>query len=325
MRTVVTGAYGLVGANLVRALLERGDQVRAADKRQTEALAGLDVEHLAVDVLEPKSLETAFAGADTVFHLAAVISIVGDPTGVVQRVNVEGPRNAARAALSCGVSRFIHCSAVHAFDLERCGPELTETGPRTTGDHAPAYDRSKYEGENEVRAVIEQGLDAVIVNPTGVMGPHDYGPSRLGELLLELRDHKIPVNVGGGFDFVDVRDLVAGMLAAEQLGRTGENYLLSGHRYSLKELAQLASQVTGTKAPRISMPISRIKALAPLVLRLTPADKIPLFTPDSLHALQYSPSVCHYKASKELGYLPRPFLETIRDTYAWFDDECGER
>jgi dihydroflavonol-4-reductase len=142
----------------------------------------------------------------------------------------------------------------------------------------------------------------------------------LGELLLELRDRKIPVNVGGGFDFVDVRDLVDGMLAAEQLGRTGENYLLSGHRHSLKELAQLAAQVTGVKAPQISIPLSLISGLAPLVLRLTPSDKIPLFTPESLHALRYAPSVCHYKASKELGYLVRPITETVRDTYAWFDN-----
>ena len=132
MITVVTGAYGLVGANLVRALVERGDQVRVADKRQTDALAGVDVEHLDIDVLEPESLEKAFAGADSVFHLAAVISITGDPTGIVRRVNVEGPRNAAQAALACGVSRFVHCSSVHAFDLERCGPELTESSPRSS-------------------------------------------------------------------------------------------------------------------------------------------------------------------------------------------------
>jgi dihydroflavonol-4-reductase len=320
MLTVVTGAYGHVGANLIRALLDRGDEVRAADRRQTEALEGLNVEHVPIDVLQPQSLRAAFAGADTVFHLAAIISIIGDRTGIVRRVNVEGPRNAARAAMECGVSRFVHCSSVHAFDLERCGPEVSESSPRTTNEHAPAYDRSKNEGENEIRAAIGQGLDAVIVNPSGVMGPHDYGPSRLGELLLELRDRKIPVNVGGGFDFVDVRDLVDGMLAAAQLGRTGENYLLSGHRHSLKELAQLAAQVTGVKAPRISMPLSLIRGLAPLVLRLTPSDKIPLFTPESLHALQYAPSVCHYKASKELGYLVRPITETIRDTYAWFDN-----
>jgi dihydroflavonol-4-reductase len=319
MRTVVTGAYGHVGANLVRALLDRGDEVRAADKRQTEALGGLDVEHVPVDVLEPASLEKAFAGADTVFHLAAVISIIGDPTGIVRRVNVEGPRNASQAALACGVSRFVHCSSAHAFDLERCGPELTEAGPRAMGDHAPAYDRSKNEGENEVRATIAKGLDAVIVNPTAIIGPHDYGPSRMGELLLQYRARKIPVNIGGAFDFVDVRDLVAGMIAAEQSGRTGENYLMSGHRHSPDELAQLAAQVSGVKAPRLSAPLSLLSGLAPLVLKLTPSDKIPLVTPESLHALQYAPTVCHYKASKELGYLARPLIETVRDTYAWFD------
>ena len=322
MLTVVTGAYGHVGANLVRALLDRGDEVRAADKRQTEALVGLDVEHVPIDVLQPESLERAFVGADTVFHLAAIISITGDPTGIVGRVNVEGPRNATQAALACGVSRFVHCSSAHAFDLERSGPELTETGPRSTGDHAPPYDRSKNAGENEVRAAIAEGLDAVIVNPTAVIGPHDYGPSRMGKMLLQLRGRKIPVNVGGAFDFVDVRDLVAGMLAAEQAGRTGENYLLSGHRHSSKELAQLIFQVAGVKAPRISVPASLTRSLAPLVLRLTPSSQVPLITPDSMHALQFSPSVCHYKASKELGYVARPIIETLRDTYAWFDEHA---
>ena len=323
MLSIVTGAYGHVGASLVRALLDRGDEVRAADRRQTEALRGLDVEHIPIDVLQPKSLERAFAGADTVFHLAAIISITGDPRGIVRRVNVEGPRNAAQAALACGVSRFVHCSSVHAFDLERCGPELIETGPRATGDHAPAYDRSKNEGENEVRATIAKGLDAVIVNPTAVIGPHDYGPSRMGELLLQFRARKIPVNIGGAFDFVDVRDLIAGMLAAERSGRTGENYLLSGHRHSPGELAQLATRVTGVRPPRISMPLSLVSGLAPLVLKLTPSDEVPLFTPDSMHTLQHSPSVCHYKASKELGFLARPFIETLRDTYRWFDDHAA--
>jgi dihydroflavonol-4-reductase len=305
---------------LVRALVERGDEVRVADKRKTESLAGLDVEHMHVDVLDPDLLERAFAGADTVFHLAAIISIVGDPTGEVHRTNVEGPRNASRAALACGVKRFVHCSSVHAFDLERCGPELTETAPRATMAHVPAYDRSKNEGENEVRAAIAEGLDAVIVNPSGIIGPNDHEPSRLGALLLQMRDRTLPVNIRGGFDFVDARDVVAGMLSAERSGQTGENYILSGHRLSINEIAGLAERVTGVEGPRITMPLSIITGLAPLVVKLTPADETPLITPDSMHALRYSPSVCHYKASKELGYLPRPFFHTIRDTYAWFEE-----
>ncbi|MGB5375353.1 MAG: NAD-dependent epimerase/dehydratase family protein [Polyangiales bacterium] len=320
MLSVVTGANGLVGVNLVRALLDRGDRVRVIDKRKTEALAGLDVERIQADVRDYRALEKAFAGADTVFHLAAVISIVGDPTGEVRSTNVDGPRNASRAALACGVKRFVHCSSVHAFDLEYCGPELSETAVRATGLHAPVYDRSKNAGENQVRAAIAEGLDAVVVNPSGIIGPNDHGPSRIGELLIQMRDRTLPVNIRGAFDFVDVRDVVAGMLSAERRGRTGENYILSGHRLKMGEIAELAEKITGAGAPRISMPISIITGLAPLFLRFTAKGETPLITPDSVHAVRYSPSICHYKASTELGYVARPLLDTMRDTYAWFEE-----
>ncbi|MFZ2605370.1 NAD-dependent epimerase/dehydratase family protein [Candidatus Microthrix parvicella] len=317
-RATVTGAYGLVGANLVRALLDQGVVVRAADVRRTDSLDGLDVEHVEADVLDPEALGAAFADADVVFHLAAMISIVGDPTGKVRQVNVQGPRNAGTAARAAGVGRFVHCSSVHAFDLHSCGPSLDETGPRTAGAPAPAYDQSKFAGEQALREAAGTDLDFVIVNPTGVIGIHDHGPSRVGETILELRDNKIPVNVGGGFDFVDVRDLVDGMIAAWRQGRTGENYLLSGTRISIKELAQIVSSFTGSRVPRIDVPLSLITPLGPLVMRLTPGNRIPIFTPDSLHALRYSPSVSHYKAATELGYRVRPIHETVGDTLNWF-------
>lgn len=325
MISVVTGGSGFVGANLVRALLERGDHVRVVDIGKTEALEGLDVEYLNADVVDAAALEKAFLGADTVFHLAAIISIVGDPDGKVHRTNVVGPRNASRAALKCGAKRFVHCSSVHAYDLERCGPELTESSARATMDYCPAYDRSKNAGENQVRDAIAEGLGAVIVNPSGIIGPHDYEPSRMGELLLQLRERELPVGIRGGFDFVDVRDVVSGILAAEARGRTGENYILSGHRVSGKELAEVAERITGVRGPRISMPISIVNQLAPLFLRFTPGGETPLITPDSVHAVKYSPSICHHKASKELGYNARPIFETIRDTYAWFDENDRRR
>ena len=258
------------------------------------------------------------AGTDVVFHLAAVISISGDPTGIVRRVNIEGPPTRPRQRWT-GVRRFVHCSSVHTFDLERCGPSLDERGPRSVADRCPAYDRSKRAGEIAVREVVARGLDAVIVNPTGVIGPFDYGPSRMGLTINMLRSGRIPVNLGGGFDFVDVRDVAAGMLGAMAHGRTGEDYLLSGTRVSVKELGVLVSEASGVKAPRLDVPVGRRQPLATLALRFAPSRQIPLFTPDALHALRYSPTVSHWKASTELGYVSRPIHETIRDTVVWFD------
>lgn len=319
MRAAVTGAYGLVGTNLVRELLGTGATVRAIGKTRGDSLDDLDVEHVEVDVLDQHALWEALEGMEVVFHLAALISITGDPTGEVWKVNVEGPRNVAEAALQQGVSRMVHCSSVHAFDLERCGPSLDEGGPRATGDHAPVYDRSKFAGEQGLRSVIDRGLDAVIVNPTGVIGPHDHAPSLMGETIRQFRDGEIPVNVGGGFDFVDVRDLAAGMISAVGSGRSGANYLLSGTRITIKELGQLVVAHSGGSIPKLDLPLGLLEPLGALVKKVTPADRVPLFTPDSLHALRYSPTVSHHRASTELGYTARPIHRTVGDTLDWFD------
>lgn len=321
MKVTVTGASGLVGANLVRTLVARGVTVRAADLHRSAALDDLDVEFVTTNVLDSASLDVAVAGASVVYHLAAVISIVGDPTGRVRAVNVEGPANVARAAIGAGVQRVVHCSSVHAFDLERCGPSLDEYGPRAVGAHAPAYDRSKYAGEAAILAAAGTDLEVVIVNPTGIIGPHDYGPSRMGETIRQLRDHRIPVNVGGGFDFVDVRDVVDGILAATTSGRPGENYLLSGTRISIKELGQLVANHCGSRPPRLDVPLALVAPLAPLALRLTGPNRVPLFTPDSIHALRWSPAVSHRKAARELDYAPRPIHQTIADTLDWFTEQ----
>lgn len=320
MKIVITGAAGLVGNNLALALTERGHDVTAADRVRSVALADLDVGFAEIDVLDVDSLRDAFAGADVVFHLAAIISILGDPDGMVGRVNVQGPANAARAALDAGVTRFVHCSSVHAFDLKRCGVSLDETGPRTTEPDSPAYDRSKYAGELEIHKAIDAGLDAVIVNPSGVFGPRDFGVSRVGETILQLRSGRIPVTVTGGFDFVDVRDVVDGMIRALEDGRTGENYLLSGTKITIRDLQQLVRSISGSAGLALDIPRVVVEPLAPLVEALTPKDRMPLFTRDSLHALRHSPLISHYKATTELGYAARPIHVSVADTLAWFDE-----
>lgn len=322
MPVVVTGASGHLGANLVRTLLDRGEQVRVLVHRSSAALAEIEdrLERVEGSVCEPESLGPAFAGADRVYHLAGVISIDGDPDGRVHRVNVEGTRNVARACLERGVARLVHVSSVHAFDMDPRDEVLDETRRQVADSpRHSAYDRSKALGERAVREAVDQGLDAVIVNPTGIMGPVDHGPSRLGQLLRELASNKLPALLDGGFDFVDVRDIVDGTLAAAERGRAGENYILGNTWHSLRELAELVASVSGARPPilitpvwaaRLGIPFARVAA------KLSNTE--PLFTRESLEVLVSNRSISSGKARAELGYSPRPLAQTVADTLDWF-------
>ena len=321
MKVVVTGASGHIGANLVRMLLDRPGRVRVLVHRNTMPLEGLDIEVFSGDVLDFESLRAAFEGVDIVYHLAAVISIVGDPDGRVRSVNVAGVENVARAALMCGVRRMVHCSSVHSFDMRQATGTLDETARRVADDpgrHA-AYDRSKAEGERRVRAVIDEGLDAVIVHPTSVIGPYDFEPSRMGQVFVNLHRRRLPSLVEGGFDFVDVRDVAQGIIAAAEHGARGESYLLSGEHHRIPAIAAMAEAITGKKAPRLTVPVWVARLGTPVMkvaARLTRSE--PLYTSEALAAIHRSPTVGHAKASRDLGYTPRPTEETVRDTYRWF-------
>ena len=326
MITAVTGATGHIGANLVRSLVSAGGRVRCVVRRDRAALEGLDVECLQGDVLDQATLREAFRGATTVFHLAALISIDGDRHGLVTATNVDGARHVAEAALACGARRLVHCSSIHAF--VQGGPSVTvvESTPRALDARHAAYDRSKAAGERAVRDVVARGLDAVIVHPTAVIGPHDYKPSRMGRLLLDLQARRLPALIPGGFDWVDVRDVVAGLLSAAERGRSGESYLLSGRYASLAELARLAADVTGVPPPRWSAPSWLARAAAPFSMGLGRLrGREPLFTTQSLDTLAMGTQVDCARARRDLGYSARDLRTTLRDTYAWFADADARR
>ena len=320
MTTAVTGASGFLGGAVVRSLLTQGRVVRAVDLHRGPTLDGLDVEFVHGDVLEPTTLMDAFEGVDMVYHLVALISIAGDPSGQVRRVNVDGVRNVALASLESGVKRMIHCSSVHAFDLETDGRPVGEESARATAPQLPPYDRSKAAGESALRDVVDKGLDAVIVNPTGIIGPHDYVPSRMGQVFQALFAGKLPALIRGGFDWVDSRDVANSILAAEDQGRRGENYLLPGHHRSVAELASIAEKVSGTPAPRFTVPMWMAKMWSPVGDRLSRRSGSALtYTSESLHALEHSPPISGEKARQELGHKPRPIEETVADIHDWFE------
>lgn len=321
----ITGASGRIGGVLAQALAERdgNHSVRATYRERRGWAAKLDIEWVKGDILDRESLRAAFAGADVVYHLAALVSIDNDRAGETWTTNVAGTHNVIEAALECGVRRLIHFSSIHAYDQAPLNEILDETRAPASGAHHDAYNRSKAAGEQEVRRGVELGLDAVILNPTGVIGPFDSQPSHMGQFFFNLHRRRIPALVAGGFDWVDVRDAVAAALAAENRGRSGENYILAGGWHSTYELGQLSQQVTGVPAPGLVLPMSLARLWAPFQVALDRRrGRRPLFTPAALHALGGgNRRISSAKARAELGFSPRPVAESVRDAYRWFEEQ----
>jgi len=313
----VTGAAGYLGVNLVGHLQARGWKIRTVARRP---LAGVDttgIEHTIADVRDSSALARVFAGIDVVFHLAARITLATDDPEAWD-INVRGPAVVAAAVLESG-ARMVHCSSVHSFDLAAARPRLNELSARSTARTRPLYDRSKFAGETEVRKVIAQGLDATIVNPTGIIGPIDLGPSRMNGIIDAAARGRLPVVIRGGFDWVDVRDVVSSLVAASERGRPGENYLLPGHHASVLHVARLAAAFTGRRGPLIAVPGRLARSIAPLGERVGGWLGSDVFTPASVGTLVEEPIVDGDKARRELGHEPRPLEDTIRDTVRWFE------
>jgi dihydroflavonol-4-reductase len=319
MKILVTGASGHVGSNLVRELVARGEQVRALVHVNRHTVGALDIETVSGDVCNPASLYRAFDGIDTVYHLAACLSLTTGNWREMEPVNIVGTRNVIDACLKTGVKRLVHFSSIHALVSHANDGVIDESSGLMEVSDWPPYGMSKASGEKEVRLAIERGLDAVIVRPTAVLGPFDFQPSFFGEVLILLARGKLPGLVKGGFDWVDVRDVVAGAITAAQKAPAGSDYLLSGHWASFKELAAITSRISGISAPSFMCPLWLAGVGAPFV---TAYDRIcgrrPLYTSFAIKTLKTSPRVSHEKAARELGYSPRTLAESVRDTLEWF-------
>ncbi|HEY3315032.1 MAG TPA: NAD-dependent epimerase/dehydratase family protein, partial [Bacillota bacterium] len=253
---VVTGATGHIGNTLVRALLSRDAKVRCLvlPSEGREPLAGLDIETAMGDVRDSGSLEAAFAGADVVYHLASVITLSPRQGRLLKAVNVGGAANVVEACRRTGVRRLVYVSSIHAIAEPPQGTVIDETMPIDPSRIHMAYGKSKAEATRIVLRAAGQGLDAVVVCPTGVIGPYDFRLSEMGRLFLTFAKRRLPAFVDGAYDFVDVRDVAEGLIAAADKGRTGEVYILSGELVTVRRLMGLLGGVTGTRAPRFLAP-----------------------------------------------------------------------
>ncbi len=320
---VVTGASGLVGANLVRALINEstltdGRGIRALIHRDQRALQGLDVELVQADLNDPVSLVMAFRGADTVYHLAATISLSMGGYDRLTETNVEGTRKVLSAYRQCGVRRMVYFSSIHTRQQAPLDQPLDEERPLLDDPVAPPYERSKVAAELEVKRAVAEGMDVVTIIPTAIVGPYDFKPSYIGKALLLLARGNLPALVSGGYDWVDVRDVVQGAIQAARAAPGGASYILSGCWHSIPEVARMVDGITRRRIPRPVVPLALASLVEPLmrhVGRLNGSQ--PLYTRAMLTALQSNRQVSHARASRDFGYNPRPFKETLQDTLNW--------
>ena len=324
---LVTGATGNVGNVLVRKLLRQGEKVRALilPGESHESISGLDVEAFEGDILNTDSVFESLHGIKGIFHLAGIISIMPGPNPFVRRVNVDGTKNILYAAMEKGIKKLVYTSSIHAIQRVEKGV-IDESVPYDMNNPYGAYDRSKAEATLEVLNAAHSGLEAVVTCPTGVIGPYDFRGSMMGAVIHDAATAKPTLYVDGAYDFVDVRDVADGLIAAAQNGKRGESYILSGQKISVRYLLETVREITGRNFFQMKIPFDFAKFAAlftPLYYKL--ANATPRFTPYSLEVLQSNSNISHAKATRELNYKPRPLYESIHDAVKWFLEKKNNR
>ena len=317
---LVTGATGLVGNNVVRQLVARGQSVRVLLRGRgavvDRAFAGLPVDRRPGSLDDGRSLEAAADGAAVVIHAAALVHCGWRHLDEMREVNVAGTRRVARAARLAG-ARMIHVSSVDAIGLRPDGGPADEETPPGGMPECP-YVVTKRAAEAAVLEEVERGLDAVIVNPVYMIGPWDWKPSS-GRMLLEIGAGKGLFAPPGGNDFVDVRDVARGILAAIERGRTGRRYILGGHPLSYLDAWRVFARVSGRMQPLGIAPTAAVRVAGWV------GDAVSLFTrreqPVNSAAACMSLLAHNFswrRAAAELGYACRPFEAAAQDAWAWF-------
>jgi dihydroflavonol-4-reductase len=318
MLALVTGGGGRLGNVLVRRLLENGQKVRVLEPGTLpESLAGLDIEFMSGSVLDAGDVARATDGVDVVYHLAAKIDLSPKKDPMMYTLNVEGTRKVVDACLSSGL-RLVHTSSHHALVREPLDQPLTEDKPLALNEKCE-YHRSKAIGETIVLDACDRGLDAVIVNPGSMIGPHDYEPSIVAAVLIDVYFGRVPVLLEMLSDYVDVRDVADGMIAAAEKGRVGERYFLTGDVIPVMEMVSLYGELTGAKVPTWALPLWVGWVVLPFALAASAVTKKePFITADMLRAAVSNEVVSHDKARRELGYTIRTLRESLTDAVAWY-------
>jgi dihydroflavonol-4-reductase len=319
----VTGASGHLGFTLVRRLLDDGRNVRTLIRYRTSRhLADLPIEFVEGDLSDAQSLHRGFEGVEVVYHTAGLISLDPHAWPALRALNVEGTRTIVSLCQAHQVRRLIHVSSLEVFRTHPLTQPLSETRPLISEDISPPYPRSKVLSQRVVEQAVANGLDAVILVPSAILGPNDYKLSAANAFILQAARGELPGLVNGGYDWVDVRDVVAGAIRAEQMATSGATYILSNQWASLRTVTEMVEAAGGAPSPRFTFPPWLVHlGIGPMRLVASLQGRQSLFTRQSLEAaLSSNHHILHDHATADLGYQPRPLAETVQDTVDWLEE-----
>lgn len=325
---LVTGVSGHLGNVIARQLIEEGQTVRGLvlPNDQIEGKLPSGVQVFTGDITDQDSLRPFFTvpkGVSLrVIHSAGIISIASKTQGKMRATNVGGIKNILALCQEHRAEKLIYVSSVHAI------PELPQGETISEVDHfhpdlvVGPYAKTKAEATALVLEAAAGGLDASVVHPSGIVGPYDYGRGHTTQLIVDYCTGRLLAAVKGGYDFVDVRDVAKGVVAASKDGKCGDCYILSNQYISVSDFLQSLHEITGLPMIKSFLPLWLAKLTAPLSERYYAfLGQPPLFTPYSLYTLASNAQFTHEKATTELGYTTRPFQVTLEDTVHWLRDQ----
>lgn len=307
----VTGGSGLIGTFLIPELLRQGHQVKALYRGQVPAMPGAEqVQWLEGDVLDIVVLREALQGVSHVFHCAGLVSYAPQDEEQLKQVNIEGTANVVNVCLEFGGIKLCHVSSIAAVGRAKGATVLNENSKWDSAGEQSAYASSKYWGELEVWRGVSEGLDAVIVNPSVILGPADW--SRSSTQLFKYVYSERPFYTGGSANFVDVRDVVEAMMRLAFSDISGERFILNAGLLSYREFFEQTARCFGKKAPGTKVP----PALAEVVWRFEHArawitGRRPLITKDTARVAAKSHVFSSDKISKIIDFSFRPLSESI--------------
>ena len=320
---LVTGATGFLGRAVVEVLARRGTRVHALVLHDDSYINLLPKEvHTVIgDVCMKNSLTDFFADADSrtcVIHCAGIVSVASKPGSRLYQVNVGGTWRVLRQCMEHDVGKMVYVSSVHAIPEKPKGCIITEDCEFSPGLVDGDYAKSKATATALVFDAAERGLNASIVFPSGIIGPGDLQGGSFTSMAKSFLAGKLPLAVRGGYDFVDVRDVAAGILACSESGEPGKGYILSGHYVTIRRMLQVIGTAAKRRYRPICLPLGLAKLAAPYYERRSLKDRKPLFfTPHSVSVLASNGQFSHAAATNCFAYQPRPVEETLRDMTAW--------